>query len=212
MSGESQLVDSGISSIASTSFSDVHCDYDSTQFVQTQEKSKRYFLLFYGVWLIFDIYFLKKNWLLYIKFYFRPQCDYHEPLDDVSLERFTKKTFASETMKKVNWVKNMFQEWRYHRNLSPDFSDIHCDLENVDTITVDSVKFALCHFITEVKKIDGSDYPPKTLYEIVICFQFFLETEGFSWHLITDELFSDVKFTLDNVMKQRTEEGLANNV
>ena len=80
-------------------------------------------------------------------------------------------------MKKVNWVKGMFQEWRYHRNMSADFSDIHCDLDDVNSITVENLIFAMCRFITEVKNLDGSDFPPKTLYEIVVCVQFYLETE-----------------------------------
>ena len=128
------------------------------------------------------------------------------------MHRLTKKTFSSETMKKVTWVKGMFQEWRYHRNMSPDFSDIVCDLEDLNSITMETLKFALCRFITEVKKLDGTDFPPKTLYEIVVCIQFFLETEGFHWRIITDDLFKEVRFTLDNVMKQHTQEGLGNNV
>ena len=96
--------------------------------------------------------------------------------------------------------------------MSEDFSDIHCNLDDVNSITVESLIFALCHFITEVKKLDGSDFPPKTLYEIVVCVQFLLETEGFSWHLISDEMFKDVRFTLDNTMKERTQQGLGNNI
>ena len=40
--------------------------------------------------------------------------------------------------------------------------------------------YVLVHFLTEVKKIDGSDFPGKTLYDILICVQFYLETLGFS--------------------------------
>ena len=29
--------------------------------------------------------------------------------------------------------------------------------------------YVLVHFLTEVKKIDGSDFPGKTLYDILIC-------------------------------------------
>ena len=115
-------------------------------------------------------------------------------------------------MKKVKWAKGVFQEWRYHRNLSPDFSDIHCDLDDLSTISVQNLNFALCHFITEVKKLDGEDFPPKTLYEIIVCIQFYLETEGFALKLISDPGFQEVKFTLDNTMKECTERGLGNNV
>ena len=143
---------------------------------------------------------------------FRNARTFHEPLTSDALDHLTKKTFSSETMKKVNWAKGMFQEWRSHRNKKEGFSDIHCDLDNLSTINVESLIFALCRFITEVKKLDGCDFPPKTLYEILVCLQFYLETEGFSWHLISDEVFKDVKFTLDNTMKQCTEAGLGNNV
>ena len=93
---------------------------------------------------------------------FRSSREYHQPLESDALQRLTKKTFSSETMKKVSWVKGMFQEWRYHRNMSPNFSDIVCDLDNISSITKENVIFAVCRFITEVKKLDGSDFPPKT--------------------------------------------------
>ena len=38
-----------------------------------------------------------------------------------------------------------------------------------------SVQAALCAFITEVKKMDGADFPPRTLYEILVCLQMGLE-------------------------------------
>ena len=67
-------------------------------------------------------------------------------------------------------------------------------------------------FITEVRKLDGSDFPPKTLYQIVICVQFYLETLGYTWHLIKDEVFTDLRHTLDNLMKPRTLMGICINV
>ena len=59
-----------------------------------------------------------------------------------------------------------------------------------------------------VKKIDGSDFPSKTLYNILICIQFHLETIGFPWGIISDEAFIDIKFMLDNLMKFYTAQGL----
>ena len=115
-------------------------------------------------------------------------------------------------MKKVNWVKKMYQQWKYSRNAKSGVGDITCDLENVPTITKESLKYALCCFITEVKKLDGNEFPPCTLYDLVICIQFYLETEGFSWRLIIDEVFKEVKFTLDNTMKERTQAAIGSKV
>ena len=63
-----------------------------------------------------------------------------------------------------------------------------------------------------MKKLDGTEFPGKTLYDIVICVQFYLETLGFSWKLLNNEAFTDVKFTLDNVMKMRTAAGIGTSV
>ena len=82
-------------------------------------------------------------------------------------------------MKNVNWVVKMFKEWRKSRNNRPGVKQVECDLDNKATITVQSIVFALTRFIMEIKKLDGNEYPSKTMYEIVICFQFYLETLGF---------------------------------
>ena len=57
-----------------------------------------------------------------------------------------------------------------------------------------------------MKKIDGSPFPGKTLYDMVLCIQFQLEALGISWKLINDDMFKDLVFTLDNLMKERTAE------
>ena len=70
-----------------------------------------------------------------------------------------------------------------------------------------SIAFALCRFITEVKKVDEPDFPGKTLYDIV-CVQFHLECFGFAFKLINDKAFIDLKYTLYNTMKLRVMAGI----
>ena len=143
------------------------------------------------------------------KFYFiRPARTFNFPLDNNTLQVLSRKNFSDETSKKVRWVQNMFADWRFHCNFN--FSDevISCDLEYVSTISVDSFNYAMPRFITEVRKLDGSDFPAKTLYQIVICVQFYLETQGINWKLLDDKKFTEVKYTLDNVMKARTAAGI----
>ena len=57
----------------------------------------------------------------------------------------------------------MFCEWHQCRHNS-GLQFIHCDFDGVETITQESVLF-----LTEVKKIDGSPFPGKTLYDMVLC-------------------------------------------
>ena len=101
----------------------------------------------------------------------------------------------------------MYPEWREYRH-SLGLEHIVCDLDDISTISQDSVTFALCRFITEVKKLDGLDFPGKTLYDIIVCVQFYLDLLGFNWKLINEEYFKDVKFTLDNMMKIQTVQGI----
>ena len=137
---------------------------------------------------------------------------FKDPLESDVLEDLKYKNFSPDTMKKVKWVTKMYREWRNYRHTLPNMQFIQCDLDDKNTITKDTLIFAMCRFITEVKKVDGSDFPGKTLYEIVICVQFHLETIGFGYKLLNDEYFKDVKYTLDNVMKLRTVQGLGNSV
>ena len=50
--------------------------------------------------------------------------------------------------------------------------------------------------------------PQAKLYEIVICIHFYLESHAFSWKLLNEEKFPDSRFTLDNMRKQHTAEGV----
>ena len=63
-------------------------------------------------------------------------------------------------------------------------------------------------FITEVRKLDRSLFPGKTVYDLVVSVQMHLETFGFTWKLIDDVEFTQLKYTLDNVMKQCVAEGV----
>ena len=133
--------------------------------------------------------------------------EFKEPLPDTELEDLGHKNFSTETMKQIRWVRKMYWDWRSFRH-THGLSHIVCDLENSDTITAESLKFALCHFITKVKKLNGDDFPGKTLYHIVVCIQLHLQCMGFAFKLINDPAFKDLKYTLDNTMKAWVSQGI----
>ena len=133
---------------------------------------------------------------------------FKQPLKEEDLEELSHKNFAPDTMKKVKWAMKMFKEWCDNRNLLPNLEAITCDLDNKSSIDKGALIFALTRFLSEIKKLDGSHYPGKTLYDILIYVQFHLETLGFGWQLLNDEAFREVKFTLDNLMKLRVSQGI----
>ena len=132
---------------------------------------------------------------------------FNAPLHGEDLVQLAHKSFSEDTMRKVRWATKMYRDWRNYRH-SQGLEQIECDLDDKATVSVASLKFALCRFITEVKKVNGEDFPGKTLCDIVICLQFNLECQGFAFRLINDDAFQELKYTLDNVMKQRTAQGI----
>ena len=103
----------------------------------------------------------------------------------------------------------MYSDWRTMRNAQFGQDEfITCDLEDMSTIDIKSLEFGMRRFITEVRKIDGDEFPAKTLYQIVLCVQFHCETKGLTWRFLEDPKFKKLKFTLDNIMKQRTASGI----
>ena len=129
-------------------------------------------------------------------------------MSEGDLDGMAHKKFSYQTNKKIRWVKNMYVDWRNHRNSVSHGEIVYCDLDNVQSIDENSLLFAMPRFITEVRKLDGSEFPSKTLYDIVICVQFYLETLGFTFKLLNEDVFSKIRFTLDNVMKKRVADGI----
>lgn len=128
------------------------------------------------------------------------------------MTNLTHKKFSDETTKKIRWVTKMYGEWRLVRNLNPNVRNIVCDMDDISSLTISNVVEGICRFLTEIKKLDGSEFPGKTLYDLVICLQFHLETKGFSWKFLSDNHFKDIRFTLDNLMKDRCARGIGVNV
>ena len=139
-------------------------------------------------------------------------CRFHVPLDEQSMEKLGRKRFSEETNKKVPWVRRMFKDWKLFRNSDPTLLDVKCDLEDVTSFTREEFINTITRFLTEVKKLDGTDFPGKTLYDIVICLQFHLESAGLAWKLLSNDEFIQIRYTLDNLMKDRTARGIGVNV
>ena len=81
-------------------------------------------------------------------------------------------------------------------------SEYTCDMDDLNTVTKENIVTGVCRFLTEIKKLNGKEYPGKTLYDLVICLQFHLKSNGISWKLLSHDDFKDIKFTLDNLMKE----------
>ena len=130
---------------------------------------------------------------------------FNSPLKEEELHELAQKNFSPETLKKVKWALKLFRDWCTYRNIQQGSECIVCDIEDINNIMKPGLAFALVQFLSKVKKLDGSEYHRKTLYDILICVQFHLESLGCAWKLLNEESFQDVKLTSD---KKCTAEGI----
>ena len=85
----------------------------------------------------------------------------------------------------------------------------NANLKSLETLQKSDFSHALCHFIPKITKAkDGTEYPGKTLYELVIAIQWHLNENSVNWKLIDDPDFCNVKVVLDNVLKERAKQNI----
>ena len=115
-----------------------------------------------------------------------------------------------KTQSNVNWAVAAYNRWRNERlhSMEYDYGIYNADLNNVDKLEKMNLIHALCYFIPEITKVSGEAYRGKTLYQIVVSIQKYLESNKVYWRLIEDREFRDVRTVLDNVMKERAKMNL----
>ena len=108
---------------------------------------------------------------------------------------------------KMMWAVRAFKEWQNNRLNDIEKFDImifEANLDSIENLTKETLEYALCRFVLEVTKLkSGDDYPGKTLYEMVVAIQKFVNMKGKNWKLVDDPDFRELRNVLDNVMKDR---------
>ena len=112
-------------------------------------------------------------------------------------------------MSKIRWAVNTFKEWQSYRNeMSTNRADISPILVDIDQMTKDELNYTVSRFICEAKKVDGSEYPSETMYSFVICLQLYMDTLGRNYKFLLDDEFSQIRNTLDNIMKSKSKDNI----
>ena len=108
------------------------------------------------------------------------------------------------------WAVNMYCDWRRNRLRQPLVVPqiINADLDRVGTFAKSDLCYSMSRFIREVKKLDGSEYPPNTVRDLVLMVQMYLHENSMFWKLLDQAEFMALHNVLDNTMKQRHGEGL----
>ncbi len=132
---------------------------------------------------------------------------------DTELQELAGKRFVKSTDRKISWAVNLFKMWRENRieEGTGEGEISWCDLDRPD-LDPEVLAHVLPTFINEIKRADGEDYPPNTVYSIIVMLQLFFEKKGKTWKLLDGKIFNSVRNTVDNIMKRRSMARIAQKV
>ena len=128
-------------------------------------------------------------------------------VSDARIAQLKNVTLKRCTEAKMNWGLKAFNEWRDQRleTFNYDVGIYGADLNDLEHLTLDNFRHAMCYFIPEVTKSKGDGlYPGRTLYQLCMSIQKYLNLNKIPWKIIDGPEFEDVRNVLDNVMKERT--------
>jgi hypothetical protein len=75
-----------------------------------------------------------------------------------------KKGIPDKTKSQTNWSLSVWKAWAEHRDT--DSEDYPLQADFIAMPDVESMNFWLSRFVAEMRKQDGTDYPPNTVYQI----------------------------------------------
>lgn len=105
------------------------------------------------------------------------------------------------TQDDMAYCMRVWKEWRECR--------VEKNAECITSVSKTDLQELLSHFILEIRKKNGSEYPPNTIYHICCGIMRFLRCNGQpDIDFFKDSLFSDFRRTLDSEMKRLQGTGL----
>ena len=122
------------------------------------------------------------------------------------IDQIKVKTIKKRSETKMWWAVRAYQQWRTNRlrdsqNLNIDIFD--SNLENLCNLSKQNLENVLCIFIAEVKKVNGEEYPGKTLYQLIVSIQWYLNENDIGWKLVDGPDFKNLRVVLDNLIQER---------
>ena len=125
---------------------------------------------------------------------------FHQTTEE-QIEDDIKAGIPKTTRKKMQWAMNLFKEWLYYWRVRLD--DIPKVLKDIEEFTKSDLDYCLRYFFSEVRKMDGSYYPPETLKSLAAMIQLYFRNE-FKWQfsIFKDSDFVKARESLDSQMKK----------
>ena len=124
----------------------------------------------------------------------------HQLASDQELKNAQEASVAANTRKQTSWSVNVWKAWSGHRRL---LSMYDCP-PHLLILAKNSGELSrwLCRFVLEVRRQDGKEYPPNTLYQICCGILRYVREMGPDMDIFRQPAFSGFQKTLDSEMKR----------
>ena len=135
------------------------------------------------------------------------------PVSSVDLKINQENRIPKKTRQANNWTLSLWKDWVKYRNSRPEtFLEGEQIPEDISQLSNARLDFWLQRFIVEIRRKDGTPYPPNTLTQIVAGLQRHLRNvctgRQFNFFKDNDNDFVEFRKTLDAKMKELTSKGI----
>ena len=125
---------------------------------------------------------------------------------ETELEEKIKDSVPDGTRKKVRWALNILKEWQNETLNDESRLHMYGDMETSPALTINN---ELKHFICEIRKKNGSRYPPKTLYDLIVMLNYYLTKEvRRDLNIMKDKEFLETRMALNAAMSESADTSL----
>ena len=134
------------------------------------------------------------------------------PISEVEIQAKIGDAVPKSTKYKEKWAVNLFENWRQQRNErdgnTGGFIAVNILHNSLEVMSDEELNRSLALFVCEVRKANGSKYPPNTLHGMVASIQHYLKGKKRIVRLFNDDKFSFLRDALDAMMKESASDGL----
>ena len=135
-----------------------------------------------------------------------PECRFAAPVSVKDVDDARRSGVPEKTQRQTTWASKVWSDWAGERVKLPYVDDEERRYElrgEFCGMGVDELKFWLCKFVLEVRRVDKNCYPPDSLYMICTGLQRALKFAGRAEiNILGDPGFSRFRDTLDSEMKR----------
>ena len=132
---------------------------------------------------------------------------YGLPLSEPQLEQLRINGIPEKTRVQTEWGVRVWKDWASERNSkSAMLASIPIDF--VEAARIEQLEAYLCYFVTEIRRKNGQEYPPQSLYQLCCSLQRAAHLAGSSsFNLFEDPMLQKFQLTLDAEMKRLSSKG-----